>query len=130
MQRYWLRLLALPLLIVATPSSRIIRAQTTGEAFGYPTCLSCPEPTVTPEARSHHVEGIVFLEVVVTERGAANQIEIRKGLEYGLNERAVAAVKRWRFKPATGVDGKPRSMRIGISVCFGFQRKCRGIATG
>jgi TonB family protein len=78
----------------------------------------------------HHLEVAVVLQATVTERGRAEQLEVVKGLESGLADRAVAAVRRWRFKPAIGKGGKPIAARVPIFVIFGLRKKGGGIATG
>jgi hypothetical protein len=42
----------------------------------------------------------------------------------------LAAVRRWRFRPAIGKDGKPIATRILIFISFGSPKKGGGIATG
>jgi TonB family protein len=104
--------------------------QDNGEVLSYPTCVRCPDPSQTRHERLNHVEGFVFLEATITERGRAEQIEVVKGLESVFAERALDAVRRWRFRPAIGNDGKPRAARTVILVTFGLRKKGRGIATG
>jgi TonB family protein len=45
-------------------------------------------------------------------------LRVEKGLDFGLTEQAIAAVRKWRFKPATGPDGKPAAVRIRVEVQF------------
>lgn len=137
MRRYRLPVFAVPVLVVTIPITGAIRAQTidglsqgNGKVLRDPACLRCPEPSLTRMARTHHIEGVVVLRAILTERGTAEQIEVVKGLDYGLTDRALAAVRRWRFKPAIGMDGKPGAMRINILVTFELHRKGGGIATG
>lgn len=103
--------------------------ESSNKILNYPTCLSCPAPSSTHSERLHRVEGFVILEAVITERGTAEHIEIVRGLDTGLADRALAAVRRWRFKPATGKDGKPMAARVPIMVGFGL-KKGHGIGTG
>jgi TonB family protein len=84
----------------------------------YPTCVVCPDPTYTPEARAHRLQGRVLLMVTVTERGTADQIGIVDGPVDGLIGQAVEAVQGWQFKPAIGKDGKPFATRVPIEVTF------------
>jgi len=127
-------LFALAVLVVASFFSGIIHAQSfrgpaqdRGKVLDNPTCLRCPYPSLARSERLHHFEGVVFLQATVTERGRAEQIEVIKGPDSGLANRALAAVRRWRFRPATSKDGKPRAARILILVAFGLRG---GIATG
>jgi TonB family protein len=137
MRHFRLAHFALAILVVASFFSGIIHAQSfrgsaqdNGKILVNPTCLRCPNPSATRSERLHHFEGVVFLQATVTERGRAEQIEVVKGLDSGLANRASAAVRRWRFRPAIDKDGKPRAARILILVTFGLRKKGGGIATG
>jgi periplasmic protein TonB len=64
-----------------------------------------PEAVVRPsypaEALAAKVEGKVRLELLVDEQGAVKNARVLKGLGYGLDEAAVEAAQRTRFRPAT-----------------------------
>ena len=47
----------------------------------------------------------MVLEVVIQPDGHATDIKVLKGPGLGLDEKAIAAVKTWRFKPALGPSG-------------------------
>jgi TonB family protein len=85
---------------------------------GYPTCLYCPNPKFSDEARKAKYQGTVTLQAVITPDGRGIQIQVVKGLGLGLDEEAVEAVKGWRFKPAYGPDGKPVATITEIEVTF------------
>ncbi len=53
----------------------------------------------TDEARDAGIEGTVMLDLVVGEDGKARDIKVVKGLGHGLDEAAIAALARCRFKP-------------------------------
>ena len=55
----------------------------------------------TEDARRANVEGGVVLEIVVRRDGSVSDVKLLNGLPHGLNERAIAAVRQWRFAPAT-----------------------------
>jgi TonB family protein len=84
----------------------------------YPSCLYCPEPQYTSEARAAKIEGVVSLQVIIQPDGHATNIQIVKGIGHGLDERAVEAVRRWRFKPAIGPNGMPVATITPILVNF------------
>lgn len=65
-----------------------------------PTCLYCPDPRYSDEAREAKVQGTVTLQVLVGVDGRAADVRLVKGLGMGLDERAVQAVRTWHFKPA------------------------------
>ncbi len=63
-------------------------------------CMYCPDPEYTDEARHEKLQGSVTLRVLVTKEGRAGQVKLVKGLGLGLDEKATAAVRAWRFQPA------------------------------
>src|SRR5205807_2434231 len=73
---------------------------------GMPKCQYCPDPEYSREARKKKYEGVVVLMVVVTVEGKAKNIQVMKSAGMGLDEKAIEAVRKWRFKPAMK-DGKP-----------------------
>ncbi len=81
-------------------------------------CIKCPDPSYTPEARAHRLEGRVVLLATITEQGVAEQIGVLDALKDGLTNQAVEAVRNWRLKPAIGKDGKPMATRVPIEVTF------------
>ncbi|MFY9751579.1 MAG: energy transducer TonB [Candidatus Acidiferrales bacterium] len=86
--------------------------------YGTPVCIYCPSPTFTDEAVKAKVQGVVELTAVITADGRATQIRVAKGLSFGLDERAVEAVRSWRFRPAIGPDGRPSAVFSPIEVTF------------
>ena len=83
-----------------------------------PTCLYCPTPGYTEEARETKLQGMVTVLVLVSADGRAASIRITKGLGAGLNERAVEAVRGWRFTPAHDAARHPVATWITIEVLF------------
>jgi TonB family protein len=71
----------------------------------------------TEEARVRNLEGEVVLEIVVRRDGSVSDVKIVNGLPSGLNERAVAAVRQWRFAPATR-QGQPVDVIVEVAVEF------------
>jgi TonB family protein len=88
------------------------------EGYSYPKCLYCPQPKYTSDAFAHKVQGSLTLTAVITAQGRAEDVKAVKTLPYGLTDNAIEAVKKWRFKPATGPDGKPAAVRQKIEVGF------------
>jgi protein TonB len=58
-------------------------------------------PEYPERARKLNIQGFVLLEAEIDEHGALKGIRIRQGLEHGIDEIALASLKRWRFSPAT-----------------------------
>jgi TonB family protein len=92
------------------------------DGVGFASCLSCPDPAYSAEARKAKVEGVVLLEAVVHPNGRATDIKVIKTLPYGLENKAIEAVKKWRFKPARGPDGKPVAVITPVEVTFRLPR--------
>lgn len=84
----------------------------------YPTCLYCPTAVYSDAATTAKLQGTVSLNVVISSEGRASKISVLRGLSCGLNPQAIEAVKQWRFRPATGADGKPEAVRQIIEVTF------------
>ena len=91
-----------------------------GGKNGYtsPACISCPQPQYTGRPLGRVVAGTVVLEISVDENGRARHIRVQKAMLGGLTETAIAAVQKWRFKPATGPDGKMAAVREMVTVSF------------
>lgn len=83
-----------------------------------PQCVYCPSPGFSDEARHQKIQGTVMMEVVVTADGRAGNIRITKGLGLGLDERAVEAVRNWKFKPARDAAGRAVPVWIPVEVAF------------
>ena len=83
-----------------------------------PSCLICPRAEYSDEAVKQKYEGIVVLLAVITPDGRAVDVHVSKGLGLGLDEKALEAVRGWRFKPALGPDRRPIATRIPIEVVF------------
>jgi len=86
--------------------------------YGTPACLYCPRPDFSEEAMKAKYQGTVVLMAVITADGRAINVTVAKGLGLGLDEKAVEAVRTWRFTPARGPDGKPSSVSVPIEVVF------------
>ena len=87
------------------------------DGVGMPKCEYCPAPEYSQEARKKKWEGVVVLSVVVTSEGKATNIQVIKGPGLGLDEKAVEAVRKWRFKPAMK-DGMPVATKVPLEVTF------------
>ena len=88
------------------------------EGGSYPSCLYCPDPAYTDEAREAKMQGLVRLRVLVDADGRASRIELLQGLGLGLDERAVQTVRSWRFKPARDAAGRPAPASLIIELMF------------
>ncbi|HYE88608.1 MAG TPA: energy transducer TonB [Vicinamibacterales bacterium] len=71
----------------------------------------------TDEARRGNIEGEVELEIVVRRDGTVGDVKIVRGLRGGLNDRAVQAVRQWRFAPGR-MKGVPVDVVVEVGVEF------------
>jgi TonB family protein len=85
--------------------------------FTAPVPVSHPDPTYTKAARAHRVEGLSRLGITVDPTGATSNIAILDPLGMGLDDQAVLAVKRWKFRPATK-DGHPIQVQVNVDITF------------
>ncbi|HYM09844.1 MAG TPA: energy transducer TonB, partial [Bryobacterales bacterium] len=91
----------------------------TGTAGGVtaPTLLYKVEPEFSEEARKAKYQGTVILVIEVGEDGKPRSFRIVRGLGLGLDEKAIEAVTRWRFRPAMR-NGRPVRVPATIEVNF------------
>jgi periplasmic protein TonB len=82
-----------------------------------PQVIYSPEPNFSDEARKARMQGVVELLVVVGKDGHTYDIRVAQSLGMGLDEQAIAAVRRWRFRPAT-LNGQPVATDIAVQVDF------------
>ena len=87
-----------------------------------PSCRYCPNPEYPPEAREAKIPyATVLLEIVVLESGDTDKHNIRVLKEDppsdGFGDKAVAAVKNWKFNPPTK-NGKPVRAKAKVEVQF------------
>ena len=82
-----------------------------------PRVLSAAEPEFSEEARRSKIGGSVMVYLVVDEQGLPRDVRVTKGLGHGLDEKAVEAVRKYRFKPATR-DGVPVKVEMHVAVNF------------
>ena len=79
--------------------------------------LAKPEPQYTEEARRNAITGSVVLRVVFSRTGEVTNIRAVQPLPFGLTERAIAAARLIRFRPATR-DGRPVNVYMQLEYNF------------
>ena len=82
-----------------------------------PTLLLKVEPEYSEEARKAKYQGVVELYVEVDPTGRARNVRVLHSLGLGLDEKAMEAAAKWRFKPGTK-DGKAVTVMALIEVTF------------
>lgn len=75
------------------------------------------KPDYTEEARRRGIAGDVVLEIVVRSNGTVGDMKVLQGLGGGLDQRAIDAVRQWRFSPARRF-GTPVDVIVEVAVEF------------
>lgn len=75
------------------------------------------EPEYSEEARKAKYQGTVLLAIVVDEEGRTRNIRVIRSLGMGLDEKAIEAVSKWRFRPGYK-DGRPVPVHANVEVNF------------
>ena len=88
-----------------------------GGGVSAPRVLSAPDPEYSEEARKAKYQGTVVLWVVVGPDGRPRDIRVQRSLGLGLDEKAMEAVRTWKFEPARK-DGQPVAVQINVEVNF------------
>lgn len=88
-----------------------------GGGISAPQPVLTPDPEYTDEARRAKTQGTCTLFLIVDAAGLPRDIRVTHGLGFGLDAKAIEAVKQWRFDPALK-DGKPVTVQISIEVEF------------
>jgi TonB family protein len=88
-----------------------------GGGVSAPTVLLKIEPEYSEEARKAKWQGTVVLSLIVDEKGMPEELKVVRALGLGLDQKAIEAVTKWRFKPGMK-DGKPVAVQATIEVNF------------
>jgi TonB family protein len=91
-----------------------------GGGVSEPVLLKEILPEYSEEARKARFQGTVILHTVVREDGSVQVIRIARGLGFGLDQKAIEAVLKWKFKPAR-MNGKPVPVALNIEVNFNLR---------
>lgn len=88
-----------------------------GGAVAPPQLVYSVEPEFSDEARRAKYQGVVALNVVVNAQGRAVDITVVRHLGMGLDQKAIDAVRQYRFRPAI-MNGKAVPVYMTIEVDF------------
>ena len=88
-----------------------------GGGVSAPRAVFSPDPEYSEEARKAKYQGTVVLWCVVGADGRVHDVRVSRSLGLGLDEKAMEAVKQWKFEPARK-DGQPVAVQINIEVNF------------
>jgi periplasmic protein TonB len=88
-----------------------------GSGIDPPTLVREVRPSYTDAARRQAIEGDVVLEIVVRQDGSVGTIRVLRTLGAGLEQKAIEAVRQWRFTPARR-RGAAVDVVVQVSVEF------------
>jgi TonB family protein len=88
-----------------------------GGAVSAPVPLNKVEAEFSDEARRAKYQGVVMVSFIVDTQGRPQNPRVVRALGMGLDEKAIEAVKKYRFRPAMK-DGKPVPVEISVEVTF------------
>jgi protein TonB len=80
-----------------------------------------PVRTVAPEfpsdLRDKGISGVVMVNVLIDAQGNPRDLKVTKSSNNAFDEPAVAALRKWKFKPAER-DGSIVALRVVIPIRF------------
>jgi protein TonB len=82
-----------------------------------PRATYSPDPEYSEEARKENYQGAMQLGLTVSAEGKPVEVCIEQGLGSGLDQKALATVREWRFAPGTEA-GRPVPVRINVEIEF------------
>jgi TonB family protein len=91
-----------------------------GGGVSEPVLLSQTQPEYSDDARKARIQGTVELLVIVNPDGTVKFDTVRQSLGYGLDQRAIDAVKKWKFLPGKK-DGKAVATYVSVLVNFSLR---------
>jgi TonB family protein len=88
-----------------------------GGGVSAPRAIFSPDPEYSEEARKAKWQGTVVLWVVIGPDGKPRDVRVQRSLGMGLDEKAIEAVRSWKFEPAKK-DGQPVAVQVNVEVNF------------
>ena len=88
-----------------------------GGGVGAPQLIYSVDPEFSDEARRAKYQGVCLVQIVVDAQGNVQRAKVLRALGMGLDEKAIEAVKQYRFKPAM-LQGKPVPVEVNVEVNF------------
>jgi TonB family protein len=88
-----------------------------GGGVSAPRAVYSPDPEYSEEARKAKWQGTVVLWVVIGPDGRPRDVRVQRSLGMGLDEKAIEAVRSWKFEPAKK-DGQPVAVQVNVEVNF------------
>lgn len=88
-----------------------------GGGVSAPQVIYAPDPEFSDEARRAKYQGICVVSVIVDAQGNPQHVHVIRPLGMGLDEKAIEAVKQYKFRPAV-FQGHPVPVEVNIEVNF------------
>jgi protein TonB len=88
-----------------------------GGGVSSPELIYKVDPEFSEEARKAKFMGIVLVNLIVDQNGNPVNVHVLRGVGMGLDDKAVEAVKQYKFKPARE-GGKPVAVELNVEVNF------------
>jgi TonB family protein len=88
-----------------------------GGGVSAPVLIDSVAPEFSEQAKQNKVGGIVLVHLWVDEQGRPEHVRVLRGVGNGLDEKAVEAVKQYKFNPAME-GGKPVLVELNTEVNF------------
>ncbi|MBC7927625.1 MAG: energy transducer TonB [Bryobacteraceae bacterium] len=88
-----------------------------GGGVSSPVPIFKPEPEYSEEARKAKFQGSVTLAIVIQADGTTSNIRVLRTLGLGLDEKAIEAVQKWKFRPSQK-DGRAVAVSANVEVNF------------
>jgi len=97
-----------------------------GNGVTMPRMIKDVRPSYTADAMRARIGGSILLEAVVQTDGTVGEVRVKRSLDqrYGLDDAAVAAVKKWQFAAGTKDDvAVPVVVEVEMAFAIGKRRK-------
>lgn len=88
-----------------------------GGGVSAPQLIHSVQPDFTNQARRANLQGIVSIQLIVDSQGNPQDIHVVRHLGMGLDQKAVEAVRQYKFHPAM-YQGHPVAVQLVINVNF------------
>lgn len=89
-----------------------------GGGVSAPVAIFTPEAEFSDEARRAKYQGVCLISLIVDAQGNPQDPRVIRALGMGLDEKALEAVRKYKFKPAMKDGRTPVPVRITIEVNF------------
>ena len=88
-----------------------------GKGVSEPQLIYSVDPEFSDEARRAKYQGVCIVSVIIDAQGNPQHVRVARSLGMGLDEKAIEAVKQYKFKPAY-YQGHPVAVEMDVIVNF------------